>query len=61
MRILQLIVINDHTLLVFLNSSYWFQFTIILPNYKVFSPQTIFASRHLAEQEGRQAVHILSA
>ena len=61
MKIGQLMAINNHILLVFLNSAYWFQFTIILPNYTVFSPQTIFASRHLAEQEGRQAVQILSA
>ena len=61
MKIWQLIVINDHILLVFLNSAYWFQFAIILTNHSGFSPHQTFPTRHLAEQEGRQAIHLFSA
>ena len=58
MKIAHLIYINGYSLAVFHNSNSW-RYSILLPNFTVFSPPDIFSTQDAAEYAGRYIIQNL--
>ncbi len=58
MKITHLIYINGYSLAVFYTSNSW-RYSIILPNFSVFSPSDIFNTQDAAEYAGRYIIQNL--
>ncbi len=58
MKISHLIYINGYWLAVFYSSNSW-RYSILLPNFSVFSPPDLFPSEDAAEYAGRYIIQNL--